>query len=442
MKINIKTKMVAAIMAIIILFGTLATYSVFWFTKNNIIEINKENLNKQIKTQEYTISQVFNLGSKIALAIAENPNVLAIIQQTNITEDDREHLEGHVLETVNIGGMYSAIYVMNTEGLTLASTDSSFVGKNYKFREYFQKAKDGIPWVDVSVGVTSRELGYYFANPVKNRNNEIVGVAVVKMKPLLLARTFENLNYKDDVDIMLVDKYGIITHSKENKQRFHSLGFINESVMRSVEESKRYSGVQIVQGEYTELQDLIGTIPEGESEIFQTDSKNGGVEYAVLGNIKGYPFYVLVKMNIEDFMSDSISVSKTIALLVAIAAVMSGFAIYIMISKLLRPLIKLREEAERVSKGDLSKITINSEDEIGVLVGTLNDMIDSINKKNDEVRNTVAEQTEVIKRQQAETESAKKRAERMVENMAGRELKMIELKKEISKLKQENDGNQ
>jgi len=68
-----------------------------------------------------------------------------------------------VLEDHNINKMFSAFYLVDMEGFTLLSTDASFVGHNFGFRNYFNTAVKGGAGVDAGVGTISRRMGYYFS---------------------------------------------------------------------------------------------------------------------------------------------------------------------------------------------------------------------------------------------------------------------------------------
>ena len=78
-----------------------------------------------------------------------------------------------------------ACYLMNKEGITLASSNwdetNSFVGKNYGFRPYFKNAIQGRPFTYMAVGVTTHIPGIYYSCPVTGTQNRTPdGVVVIK----------------------------------------------------------------------------------------------------------------------------------------------------------------------------------------------------------------------------------------------------------------------
>ncbi len=77
-----------------------------------------------------------------------------------------------------------AVYLINSSGITVASsnynTESSFVGKDYSFRAYFQKAMAGKRNSCFAVGTTTGKRGYFSAAPVKDPDGKVKGVVVIK----------------------------------------------------------------------------------------------------------------------------------------------------------------------------------------------------------------------------------------------------------------------
>ena len=106
--------------------------------------------------------------------------------------------------------------------------------------------------------------------------------------------------------------------------------------------------------------------------------------------------------------------------------------------KVVNPVKKLKEAALKISKGNLNtKVQVRSKNELGDLALTFNQMTKdlkelnhTIAKHNKELEREVEKRTEEINKKSNELESFNKIA-------VGRELKMIELKKELRKFKKE-----
>lgn len=434
MKLLLKNKIIISIVSLILLFGSIATYAVFLMTKNNLVDLEKRNLASHVELHNNEISNVLLFSSELVSSLASNPQVIEVLTTDSSDKEATESLTNHFLKTYNIGDMYSAIYLMNTEGLTIVSTDISFVGKNYGFREYFISSIVGQPYTDFSIGATSKKPGYYFSHPVKNSDNEIVGVAVVKMKPDFLVNSFDHDRF-DNMEMMFIDSYGVIVFSTDDSKTFHSLGEILDKTFNDLKD-RRYGGFEINVAGYSEVQKNLSNI-EVKPSIFEIfDEKDNSDEYVVISKIEEFPFYVMADIDIKEIVNLSIRSSTIIASLVLLSAVIVGIMNSLLVNKFLSPLDKLREVTEKVAEGDLSeKIEIKEKDELGLLAGSFNKMIDSVIKAKADIDTKVEEQTKELALQKEEAEEAMKIAEEVSSAMAGREIKMMELKEEINKLK-------
>lgn len=73
----------------------------------------------------------------------------------------------------------------------------SFVGKNYRFRPYFQQALAGQSGRYVAKGVTSTKLGYYMARPV-TLDGKTIGVVVAKISFDTLSARLKEFWHQDE----------------------------------------------------------------------------------------------------------------------------------------------------------------------------------------------------------------------------------------------------
>lgn len=93
-----------------------------------------------------------------------------------------------------------------------------------------------------------------------------------------------------------------------------------------------------------------------------------------------------------------------------------------------RPIFAFSEFAQSLGRGDFSRrITIPNKDELGTLATTINEMADNIQHSQEKLDAKIKERT-------AELEGKLLDLEKMNKLMIGREIKMVELKKEIQDL--------
>jgi len=294
--LSIKNKIILSIASSIVVFGSIATLTVFSMTKNNLVKMEQEDINKHNKTHNSTAEQILSFSRELIKDAAMNKDIILLLGNSdakNNVYDEKiiDYVTNDYLKAINVGDVYSAIYIMNIDGLTIASTAESFVGKNYAFRDYFINAVNGNSYTDVSIGVTSKKLGYYFSYPVKNNEGNVIGVVVAKMRPEILSKTFSNF-YSGDVNIMLVDSYGMIVFSKDKDKYLHSLGKFSEKEQEKFINDKRYGGIKIDDVGKLEIQEQLGFINE-EQKIFELYDEDHESEYVTVSKVSDFPFSVI-----------------------------------------------------------------------------------------------------------------------------------------------------
>lgn len=133
----------------------------------------------------------------------------------------------------------AAVYLMDTEGHTLAASNwalpSSFVGRNYRFRPYFQQAQAGGTGRFYGVGVTTGEPGYFIAAPIL-RGAAVAGVVAVKID----LNTFEERWRAEGLHLAVADEKGVFFLTTENDWRYKSLQALPERVLDELGSTLQY----------------------------------------------------------------------------------------------------------------------------------------------------------------------------------------------------------
>lgn len=143
------------------------------------------------------------------------------------------------LDSVNTIIGASDTYLLDATGTTIAAsnwlTATSFIGKNFAFRPYFQDAKQGLMGRYFALGFTSGKRGYYFSYPVTYAA-EVIGVIVVKMDMSSIEKDWMG---KEQL-FLVTDNNEVVFISSEKKWLFHSLLPLSENVKSSLLKSRRY----------------------------------------------------------------------------------------------------------------------------------------------------------------------------------------------------------
>jgi C4-dicarboxylate-specific signal transduction histidine kinase len=116
-----------------------------------------------------------------------------------------------------------AVYVLNERGRVVAASNAgepgSFVGEDLSFRPYFLAALSGEVGRHFAIGNTSKQPGYYLANPVRDQGR-VIGVAVIKISLAPVAQAWAMLG----VPAFIADDNQVIILSSQPDWLYQSLG--------------------------------------------------------------------------------------------------------------------------------------------------------------------------------------------------------------------------
>lgn len=168
--------------------------------------------------------QVRNLESTIATNLRHLHGVAAIIAGDRGVIDLANNLEANPDQVSNKLAKFSqkvkvgVIWVLNSEGLCVSSSNAgspeSFVGTNYKDREYFLSAKAGRPGYQYAVGRKSNIPGLFFSSPILTPTGEFVGAVIVKID-------LPAVSWVDQFDAWVTDHHGVVMLARDKSMELN-----------------------------------------------------------------------------------------------------------------------------------------------------------------------------------------------------------------------------
>ncbi len=137
----------------------------------------------------------------------------------------------------NVGA--SDVYVLNQQGLTLASSNHnqsfSFIGQNFNYRPYFIDALAGKEARFFALGISSLVRGYYFSAPVRDEG-KTTGVVAVKIGVENLEESWRS----SKTQVIVTDKNGIMFMTSEAEWLFGLIHPLSDKSIREITSSRRY----------------------------------------------------------------------------------------------------------------------------------------------------------------------------------------------------------
>lgn len=207
-----------------------------WLWQKEVRELAEIGLNKQAFYTIY-LRGLLEKTENIPPLLSTNDKIISILEGPT---SDIQILEiNKFLASITNMSDTSDVYIMDNKGVTLAASnwlsDHSFVGQNFSFRPYFQKAINGSLGRYYALGSTSAKRGYYFSYPIY-KNSVIVGVVVVKADLDLVERNWNHLNDS----IIVTDPDGIIFLTTTPNWLYKSITPVQDNIKERIIKSRRY----------------------------------------------------------------------------------------------------------------------------------------------------------------------------------------------------------
>lgn len=160
--------------------------------------------------------------ASIPSAVELSPDVRALLRAPPEQQDVLQASANHFLQKLNdhLGG--PAIFVLDTTGRVVASSDWIFsdnlLGKDLSYMPFFRGAVTGTPERHYAIDNIRHEPGYYFALPIRDELQDwkVIGVAVVKSG----LRGVERRWLGQEAPALIVDNNGIVLLASPPEWRY------------------------------------------------------------------------------------------------------------------------------------------------------------------------------------------------------------------------------
>ena len=437
---SLKNKLSLSIAIMIIAMGSLVCFLVFFYLNNFLMkekykEIQDKTIEKSVETE-----RVLENNYLFIKMVATKGGIQEYLIN-KYTEGEEEGEEGKEGESEYIGqekrlqksfdayakddSKYLSIYLMDRDGNTLISTDRSFIGNNYGFREYFKKSMNGSPAMDSILGKTSNQFGFYFSHPVKDETEEVLGVVVAKVSGREIFR--ENLSaIRLGMDnIFLVDEFGIVVGAIDERHILKSLGDLKEDEKKTIDESRRFSGREIESFDYGEAKELLdGYYAPKNIKVERTKNIFG------VSKIFNSDLFIISRVDLKKVENSIYPIILIVVSGIFIACVLVSLFVYLLTRNSLASLKKIKIFSEKLSGGDFSqKIVVNDKNEIGDLAETFNSLGNKLKNYYSNLEKKVSEKTFELEKNKNDLENQQKAILNILDDVDS-EKKNISLEKE------------
>ncbi|HEX6734641.1 MAG TPA: cache domain-containing protein, partial [Azonexus sp.] len=189
------------------------------------IEGMREAASHQLDILAAAIDSEVTRHASIPSAVELNADVLGLLRTPDDAQDLRQAAANRFLQKLNdhLGG--PAIFVLDTRGRVVASSDWIFsdnlLGADLSYMPFFRDAVRGTPARHYAVDHVRQEPGYYFALPIRDETQDwrIIGVAVVKSG----IREVERRWLEQEAPALIVDRNDVVLLASPPDWRYATL---------------------------------------------------------------------------------------------------------------------------------------------------------------------------------------------------------------------------
>ena len=199
--------------------------------------------------------------SHLTFVLARDPFVIETARG-----GDTERLNTRLASFAERAGI-DAIYLMDADGLTRAAsnagTESSFVGQDYSFRPYFKTALSGAQGQFYGIGATTGIPGYFYAEAVKGRGENILGVVAIKIDLSALQESWR----QGGEQVILSNADGVALLASEPDWRYRTLFSVTEDQRARIQAARQFAGQPLEPLDWTPTDKQTATI-DGERLLY------------------------------------------------------------------------------------------------------------------------------------------------------------------------------
>jgi sigma-B regulation protein RsbU (phosphoserine phosphatase) len=344
----------------------------------------EQNLQLVASTAGARLDQVLSQAQRLQVVLATAETVV----QGCATPPARRkallsRVEQWLKEVLSSNPDFALAYVADEHGICLVSTSPNMVGRDYKkTREYMRLALRGENVIsDLAVGITTHDPGVFLAGPVRDRNGELLGVVVLKLKGEVIDRVSLDVSKQTAQGFaVVIDANSVIISHPNPKLLYQSIGTLSAEALKQVDPRLQY-GVERIESAGEDY--LAQALRQGHSRGYLMGTGASGLlMVAGYARMTQRPWTVAVVQPRAQFdrpMRDLATAQNWWTVGMGMLAALG--ALWITYS-LLRPIRALRAAAIKGAGGDWSaRATVFSNDELGDLAQTFNAMMPALKER-------------------------------------------------------------
>ncbi len=318
-----------------------------------------------------------------------------------------------IVDTKKVIPLVKQVSILDTQGLVLASTDASLIGKQFGSEKYFKEGlKDNL--LNDVLKDEENILFVRLSGPFI-LDGKVVAVGIIDASAGPIVSVTE--------DHTGLGKTGEVLLAEKNK--------VGDALFLTPLRFDAGAALRLAISKEDSLDPTNSALSGGDDAFLAGGTKDyrGELVFASTRFIDSVGWGMVIKIDQAEVLSPINDLLTSFLFLILIVGVFT-IAIAIVVARVFfRPIGELTVSAGNLQKGDFSqRVIVRTKDEIGTLGNVFNGMAEKLQELHLGLEQKVSERTKVLEEKTDELE-------RMNKLMVDRELKMVELKKEIEDIK-------
>jgi PAS domain S-box-containing protein len=324
---------------------------------------------------------------KDVIVIASNPNVVNSVK-TTANEKGYKDTVKYMETLVNEYG-YKGAFISNNKGSIILATSEDRVGNDISNMDLFKHAIQGktfstgiipskVPLINEFDEYETGLPTMFVASPLKDDDENIIGIVVLRLHVSILSNLMQNYAYGKTGESYLVNGQGyMLTESR----------FTKHLKKRGTVKKRSAMEVKLIDPESGKLTLSAGqciTGKDGSNAVGYNDY--GGIP--VLGTWSWLPEFdwgIITEIDRAEAYGPVYNLKYIVLALMLAIAFPFLLVAYFIGRRFSNPIIHLKEVAEEIASGDLTKkVDIKSNNEIGELATAFNIMTNALHEKTKE----------------------------------------------------------
>jgi PAS domain S-box-containing protein len=373
--LSLVNQLVLGVVAIALILGGLETFAIYRSSQQSLLDSYENGLLSTVKKQTDELERIFLDSQNSAKSLATQELAISFLSEpqhvgssSGITAaasgspDTLPNLDAErkaveiMLGRYDLGGNYPGIYLLNTSGNVVASTDGTLLGKNFGSADYFQKAAAGDSWIDVSSGEFSAAPDYYFSEPVQSSAGQIVGVAVMKLSYNVVNGAVNDRTVQQilNSNLMFADQNGVILYSDKPERLFKTFGPIGNAEKSALLSKHKFPVTDIQSLQLAPIQEGIASYSKPAIlSFFDADEKSDVI--VALVKTDNFRFFFAVESVKAVIVAGASREAGLLALYAILAAGIAAIAMVLFVSTSTSPLRKLIHLTEEYGEGNFAQ---------------------------------------------------------------------------------------